>query len=791
MRRAVLTTVVLAVVATPLGAAPAAAQPERDGVDRVLILSVPTLSWEDLESTSLPNLNALVDRSAVADLTTRGVGRTTGASEGYGILGAGTRVVGTGDDGRGFEPDEAYAGTTAAEVFARRTGVEVSDGLLSLSQADRAEANDPLSFGAEVSALGEALDDAGVDTAVVANADTIASDGSVNHHREAVIALTDPEGTVPAGSVGPDLLEDDPDAPYGIRLDHDAVEEAFTEAWEPERDRAGAVVLVEASDLARVDAYRGQLAADRRDDFHRRALQRTDELAGRLLDQVDPERDAVLLLGPYHDRADVHLTVAALSAPDVEPGLLRSATTRRSGFVQPVDAAPTVLDRLGLDLPPSMEGRPFERGDVGGSSAERRSFLIEADEAARFRDEVIAGVTTGFIVLNLVLWLVAGLALTRMGDRAARWVRVAALGVLGFLPATYLAKLVPFHDLGKGPYWVFVLGVGAAIGLVTALVGRRWSYGPLIGALGAVFGLLVLDVVVFEAPLQINTVFGYSPTVAGRFAGFGNLAFAQLASSAILLGVLLAKQVGGRRGPWVAVGVFAVAIVADGAPMWGSDVGGVLSLVPGAVAAAFMLLGIRLRWRTVVVVGPATAAAIAVFAGIDLARPPDARTHLGRLVADIGDQGFGAFETVVLRKLDANLSVLAGSVWTHMVPVVLAFVIFLLWRAPGRLRADRRAVPEALVGLLVVRLLGFALNDSGIAVPGVMLGVINASLVYLVMRAEDADPEDPALAPAPGASSSGAVDDGPSRAPDGEGERRTGNGRRTRRGTRSPAPARS
>ena len=34
----------------------------------------------------------------------------------------------------------------------------------------------------------------------------------------------------------------------------------------------------------------------------------------------------------------------------------------------------------------------------------------------------------------------------------------------------------------------------------------------------------------------------------------------------------------------------------------------------------------------------------------------------------------------------------------------------------------------------MVGILGFAFNDSGIAVPGVMLGVINASLVYLTVR---------------------------------------------------------
>jgi hypothetical protein len=69
-----------------------------------------------------------------------------------------------------------------------------------------------------------------------------------------------------------------------------------------------------------------------------------------------------------------------------------------------------------------------------------------------------------------------------------------------------------------------------------------------------------------------------------------------------------------------------------------------------------------------------------------------------------------------------------------MVPVALGFILYLLWRAPGHLREIRGTIDESLPGLAVVAVLGFAFNDSGIAVPGVMLGVINASLVYLTVR---------------------------------------------------------
>ena len=76
-------------------------------------------------------------------------------------------------------------------------------------------------------------------------------------------------------------------------------------------------------------------------------------------------------------------------------------------------------------------------------------------------------------------------------------------------------------------------------------------------------------------------MFGYSPTVAGRFAGLGNLGYAQLAAGAVLLAGLLAYRIGGRRGALVAIALLGVAIIVDGAPFFGSDVGGVLSMVPG------------------------------------------------------------------------------------------------------------------------------------------------------------------------------------------------------------------
>ena len=96
--------------------------------------------------------------------------------------------------------------------------------------------------------------------------------------------------------------------------------------------------------------------------LERQALHRTDALFGRLLEHVDLKRDAVIVVGPAHSTRSPTLTVLGMQGPGIEPGLLRSATTRRSGFVQLIDVAPTILDLMHIDRPTSMEGRPVEVG---------------------------------------------------------------------------------------------------------------------------------------------------------------------------------------------------------------------------------------------------------------------------------------------------------------------------------------------------------------------------------------------------------------------------------------------
>jgi hypothetical protein len=741
-RRILLALAALVVLVTATASptpTPAAAGEPEPAVERVLVFMLPAVSWADVSGADLPNLRPFLQDAAVADMSVRGVSRSTSATDGYATVGAGTRARGASSGGSAYEPGEIVDGVPVEEEFARRTGiVPPPDSIVDLGIVQIIGTNRALDYGAEPGAMGTALAAAGLQSAVISNGDRPVQ-GVLERQAPAALAAMDGDGLVPAGALGPDLLVENPDAPYGIELDNEAVATEFRAVWE----QRGAAV-VEASDLVRWDDYRGLTTSTQRAQLLDDALRSSDELFGMLLEEVDPERDAVLLVGPYHRSGTAHLTVAALRAPGVEPGLLRSGQTRRSGFVTLADVAPTVLELLGVERPESMEGRPWTVGDKGGDLSDRLHFLIDADRAAHFRDEHVAPASTWYVVAQALLWILAAVTLHWGRPWQRRAVEVLALAGITFLPATHLATLFPFEEWGSGWWWLFLAGTSLGLAYIGWRAGRRRITDGLLVTLSMVVGLLTVDVLL-GAPLQLNAVFGYSPTIAGRFAGYGNLAFAQLAAASIILACLLAYRIGGRRGLVAAVVVLLGAIVLDGAPFWGSDVGGVLALVPAACVALWMLSERKVRLRTVFAWGAGAVVAVLAFGFLDLMRPEASQSHLGRLLGDIGNDGFQPFRDVVIRKLDANLGVLTSSVWTLMVPVVIAFVGYLFWRAPGELRRIRTHVPTeraALAGLLVVMFLGFALNDSGIAVPGVMLGVLNASLVYLLMRTAD-QPEPP------------------------------------------------
>jgi hypothetical protein len=798
----------LAVVLLGLVQAPATASPGQPAAEKILVFSLPRVTWADFAEADLPHLTGLLSHSMVAQLSPRTAGPRTTAADGYATIGAGNRADGAGTElvgGYALDRDERIDRRSAYQAYQARVGKPARGQVVHLGMAEVVRQNEQYRYGAEPGALGSALRSAGRRTAVIANADAHGV-----RDRSAALAVMDRDGLVDAGRVSSDLNGVDPTGPYGFALDPAAVAEAFDAAW-----RTSDVTLVEASDLERVDAFKEHALPEAWQELRRTALEDADALLGELLSRVDLSTDLVLVVTPAVPRKGEELGLFAMAGPDVRPGVAVSGTTRRDGYLTLPDIAPTILERFGIPAPLSMTGTPIRLGEARPVDRAMIDDYVRVNQLSVFRDRATGPVTVVFIVLQVLAYLLAALALILRARFGARWRRTARgllLTVLAIPPVAFLSGLTPYDRIGPVGYVAaLLLGAAGVAGGAAWLGGRsRPRLAPIVPPLLVValtWATMIVDVLLYDGRLQMNTVFGYSPIVAGRFAGYGNFAFSLVAICAIVMvtgawaiavlarreqtdpqtgsqpglqtgsqpglqtGSQTLPESGGRRwrawGLALVAAVLAFTVVVDGYPAYGSDVGGVLAAVPAFAVVLLVLAGVRLTWRRLLLVGLLTVVTLAAFALVDVSRPPEARTHLGRLVTSDTD----GLVMIIQRKLFANLNILTSSIWTWVVPIGAAFLIVLSLRrfgprgsatepepagtpdaapasgaaattgpapgptsALGSLWCGLPGMPACLWGALVVAVLGFALNDSGIAVPAMMSTVLLPYLGYLVLR---------------------------------------------------------
>lgn len=716
-----------------------AGTPASVDVKRVLVISLPATSWADIKRGNSPNLAKLLADSAVADMVTRAAGRKSSIQGGYTAFGAGGRASAvTPLAPQAFEPSEPYGDSTAGDVYRQRTGVTATTGIVHLGIEALVQENADGLYDPDIGALGDALAKAGIPRAVVANGDgaqPVVDDPLPEYQRSAVNALMTHDGTVPGGSVGDELLTSDPHAPFGVRMDNGTAFRAFDAAW-----RTGGVVLVEGSDLLRADLASDFLTPEQLGVQKADALRRTDALVGRVLGEVDPRHDAVFVVSPASPRKGPGLAVTGIRAPGVAPGLLRSATSRRTGFVYVIDIAPTILQLLGISPPAKMEGRVMEvRGGVSRDG--RVDFLIHANQDAVFRDSKVAAANNIAVILAAVLALACAFVVAQ-SSRGARATRFLSLAVLGYLFATYVAALLHFGRSASAlAYYGFLIAGAIVLAALCSVPRRRHPYLPLGLALAATVALHVADLL-SGARLELNTVFGYSATVGIRVSGQGNLTFAQLVAAVLLLAGLVVWRRPGRRAVYAVIVMLGVTLLVMAGPPWGGDFGAAIAGAPAFGLFAWMLLGRTIRVRTVAILGGILVAAGLLVGFADLMRPKDQQTHVGRFFDQVANGGAGDFFLTMRRKLSENMQALTQTRLIWILPIVAVLVVY-LWRASNgqvrRVFTEVRVVRQMLLALVVAAVLGYALNDSGIAIPSLMALVFECAVVYVAL----ARPQEP------------------------------------------------
>jgi hypothetical protein len=458
----------------------------------------------------------------------------------------------------------------------------------------------------------------------------------------------------------------------------------------------------------------------------------------------------LLVVGTADSAGRPRLHVAIADGPGFTRGRLGSPSTRRAGFAQLIDVAPTVLAAVGAPAPNIVVGRPLATVAARGAdtTAAIRQ-MVDADRAAGEQRPLVGSYFLLVVVLGLALYAAAAWSLRRSWRRTggprspragpgrhSRVLEALALAAAAAIPASVLVQAVPWW---RTPAPAAVLA--GAVLVVTAVVVALALRGPwrrsAIGPIGVVAGfgavVLALDVLTGSG-LQFGSLPGYSPLVAGRFTGFGNITFAIFATCVLLAVGCLAQALPRERRPVLFGVVGVVAVILVGAPAWGSDVGGLIALAGAVLVATMRAADIRMSFGRLVAAVLVGALAVFAFAAYDLSRPAAERTHLARFVEQLRD---GTATTVVARKAEANLSLLVNSPLTLLVLGAVLLLVFVLLRPVGGLRrvfALYPGVRAGFAGVVVASLVGFAVNDSGIAVPAFAAAVAVPLAIAIALR---------------------------------------------------------
>ena len=495
------------------------------------------------------------------------------------------------------------------------------------------------------------------------------------------------------------------------------------------------------------------------------------------------------------------LPAGTASARGTSSGFVVGTSTHRPGLAQLTDLTPTLttalagrsvpaFDGQALDLPTSSTLTPAK----GAAAPDDARISRLADDAlhARASQRTVIPASTLLVGLAvaLLVWAAIALRTPEPGQRPAvrRRVTWAAIGLSALPPALLLVNAAPWWRVGardgSPSAWAPVSALAAAALVAVCVVGLAAGIAMLVqrrrGTRAGFVALLVTAAIPLTwlvdaatgAHLAFNNPLGMNAVVAGRFYGVSNTAFALAAGALITVIAAAWNRLGrGRRTALILTCLLGgAALIVDGAPQLGADVGGALTLVPTLALLGTGLAGLRLSWRRWLAIGTTTLLVVGGFAVVDLLRP-GGPTHLGRFARQVAD---GSAVGVLGRKAYA----LVGPFITKPVAAIalacmVALVAAALWWLRRQVRAWRAGtspyawlaptahgdilrvgeqesgppthgtppsaqwVTTALRSLGVLTAVSVLVNDSGVTMAGFILAVAAPALLALALTGSD------------------------------------------------------
>lgn len=758
---------------------------------RVTVVVVNRLSLSDLSSNDYLHWQRLMAQGAIGLMNTRTGGGLT-PENAYTTLGAGARVVGATAAGEALMAGEKYQGERAGCVYQRRTGQKAAPPSIVVLDIEGIRGNNTTLGETRLGVIGEALHRQSQRTAVVGNADW----GNKRQRWAALIAM-DAWGRVDRGVVDETLLTDDPAFPTGRRIDRTALWDAYLSARSQAR-----FIVVDPGDTERVESQWRHLAPSQYRRFHREALEAVDDFLQRLWEIADLQKEYVIIVSPVPSVSDYRagrlLTPVIAAGPDITPGLLFSATTRRPGIITNYDLAPSILTWLGIEADISLPGArlrsmalarrsmaqakqgslsiapaghvgSFPKGPVLECSVPAGHKPLDSGESSQHKkvltylrdvyDRIVATyrqrppLLKTFVSIEILIYLVVIFLIAVLPRLPSPWPKVLSFA-LGFVVATPLALLIlP----GLQPASL-VAAFGYAVLIAVFLTGLIFGILPeteerYLAICSLTVLVLLVDIATGGWLMKFSPM-GYDVIIGARFYGVGNEYMGVLIGASILatgVGRGRWQQKGWKR--WLSLLLtvmwFLAVIYVFVSPRLGANAGG---MITSAIAFPVALWAGEGAWRylqhrDLAVMALAAVLILVLALWVNLATKGEEVSHVGRALTLLVEGKWNEIVVIINRKLAMNWKLMRYSIWSKGLLVGLGIMAFVIYRPTQVIRVVMHlhpAVGGLVIATLVASIVALAINDSGVVAGGTTSMFASALVLNLILDRRAGDK------PAPG-----------------------------------------
>ncbi|AEG58778.1 hypothetical protein [Desulforamulus ruminis] len=706
-----------------------------------IILVVDQISLNNLDHPDLAHFQALIQKNGAIGLMNTTTGGSQTADNAFTTIGSGSRAIGSPGAAQSFNTRETINGQLVADIYQRRNNIRDIHAyqVVNLSAEQMKNMNKDKHYEVRIGALGDALHEAGLKTAVLGNSDLPSEETNLPRYtygRQAAALLMDGNGRVDYGVVSGDILTADRQAPFGIRTDEEKLLKLLKQYY-----TQSPVLVVDFGDTSRAAAYSSSISKPMAERQLYSALHRADHFLGELLQVINLEQDYLMVLTPTPSEANKAqgntLTPLIFAGPGIEKGLLTSGTTHRPGIVTNTDVAATVLHSLGLAVSEEMIGQPMK-----GISAETGSYLQYLSQAQEKLVQntlrrvpvlsTVASYILGVLALSLVMFILRlfNHDYSRILKKILLYNYLAILTLpLGLLAMAGLGALTVAQSFMALILITFVLTV-----LLHRLARNKSLSHAMVAVCAAFIALLFTDLFL-GANLILNSPLGYDPQYGARFYGIGNELMGAVIGAATLgaAAFMNIKQFKGRLVLVAAMmlGVLFVMVY----PGLGSKGGASISVTAAFVTLLWLSLGLPTGKKQLFMVA---ASVLAVMLFISLADfLGGSRTHIGRAVQEIQTGGLSSMLDIIIRKLEMDFRLMRYSYWSGML-VASIFLMLLMFKFQfDFLEHIRKRTPDILNGCYAA-LFGAAValftNDAGIiaAATAIIYPIFTLLLLNLV-----------------------------------------------------------